>query len=502
MLILERKDVEQYEMDHSAETFTSVKQAVDALFSNFCSIATLHAPELESIPLKPRTDLEVVAATHGYHLYIYNASGFRATLQWSTHNSKDGVAAEVSSYRALCNKISQLKRVVIVIYQAELLSRDLLSILSQLYSYAKRNNFRFKLLLIGDTAEYKDLITVGLRVEQAFQSPVVSNSAERNHGRSLSMNAALIALSFVIAGYLIFNTMLPSNNETLIAQQSDSANVVNIDTGNNRTKPAVNDAVLAKLPPVNRLSKKQVMNGSGGMSHRDDDEKAQTSVYIEQETYADVTVADVVINNIARSSKSTERLVEAPPMMSEEMLAAVKRRDFATINRLFKSGESLNAVNQEGENLLLIAAWLGDEKMLKQAIDLGVPVNQVDQKGRSALFYTSIEGDDWLTGMLLSAGINVNLTSRIKKTALMAAVSNRHYGLTDLLLKHRANIDAQDHSGWSALFYAAWNNDTRMVTSLLQAGANPRLRDNDEYTASDIAELRGYSTLAEQILGF
>jgi ankyrin repeat protein len=59
-------------------------------------------------------------------------------------------------------------------------------------------------------------------------------------------------------------------------------------------------------------------------------------------------------------------------------------------NELLRRGADPFAVNDEGVNALMAAAWNGHIDCIRLTLDLGLPINGQDNKGRTALFYAGL----------------------------------------------------------------------------------------------------------------
>lgn len=116
-------------------------------------------------------------------------------------------------------------------------------------------------------------------------------------------------------------------------------------------------------------------------------------------------------------------------------------------------GADLNAVNDKGEQALLLAAWKGHLKAVQWLLEHGAQVNR--------------EGYAW--------------------SALHYAVFAGHAEVAEYLLKRGADVNAQAPNGSSVLMMAAYEGKDALAVRLMEWGADPRLRNENGQTALDWA---------------
>jgi ankyrin repeat protein len=177
---------------------------------------------------------------------------------------------------------------------------------------------------------------------------------------------------------------------------------------------------------------------------------------------------------------------------------------------------------------LMNAARIADLELLKLLVDRGAAVDARDARGRSALWYAAAAGHGPSVSLLLSARASPDAADREGTTSLLAAVRSGSLEALEKLLTAGADADAKvpplnaaaamgrldmvaallarkppldklDSFGDTALMAAARNGDEATSLHLLAAGANPRLRNRERATAADLAEARGFHTLAQRL---
>ena len=228
--------------------------------------------------------------------------------------------------------------------------------------------------------------------------------------------------------------------------------------------------------------------------------------------------------------------------ISGSLILAIKNARASEVRELLRQ----NALKLDSYRPLVVAASMGDVKLLKMLTDAGASVNptgssmpfaprrsplvvsaarghfeavkfllgegaQVDggtagqladewyylalnsmrgAQGEPDSFeekYGVAKGDPRIVGLILDKGGQVNNQSERGKTLLMVASAAGFYDVVELLLKRGAKVDIQDENGTTALMMAAERNQPEVVSILLKYGANPTLKNHDGETAIELS---------------
>ena len=227
--------------------------------------------------------------------------------------------------------------------------------------------------------------------------------------------------------------------------------------------------------------------------------------------------------------------------LTNSLLKAVQESDVDTVKMLIKQGADVNACNEEGKTLLMLAvednrkdivellltaradpnrAFDGEEAegitalMLaakKQALYVvplllahGAFINRQDSKGKAALHYAveydeddDLDRDPQVVKILLKAGADANLTCTDKfdnggVTPLML-VENRDCGGIDvakLLIEYGASVNAQDSVGWTPLMHCVLDIDLMRVLVDKGAQVNTVARDGATVLSHAVAYIQ------------
>lgn len=185
-----------------------------------------------------------------------------------------------------------------------------------------------------------------------------------------------------------------------------------------------------------------------------------------------------------------------------EIFAAAQTGDTEKVRELLAAHpEWVNARNESGDSLLLVAAYSGRREIFEmllhggagvslfEASALGLPdrvsahlehdpaaVNAYSHDGWTPLHLAAFFGHEELARLLIARGADVNARSRSERfarsnTPLHAAAANSRTAIAELLLSAGADVNARDGSGFTPLALAASNKNDLMVILLLERGA-------------------------------
>ena len=189
-----------------------------------------------------------------------------------------------------------------------------------------------------------------------------------------------------------------------------------------------------------------------------------------------------------------------PPEL--EIFEALAKGDAERVTRLLDDHpEIVNARNENGDSLLLTAAYLGRRDLFDLLIEKGAGVslfeasavgllervragleedpalvNAYSHDGWTPLHLASFFGHQEVANYLLARGADVNARSKSTRfarenTPLHAAAANRQVGVAELLIAHGADVNAADGSGFTPLALAANTRNDLLVVILLEKGA-------------------------------
>lgn len=124
------------------------------------------------------------------------------------------------------------------------------------------------------------------------------------------------------------------------------------------------------------------------------------------------------------------------------------------------------------------------KQTLKQSPD---SVNAINEAGNSVLVIASYKGQVEIVKLLLKKGADPNLSSA-EGSPILAAVFKSDLAIAKLLLKKKVSLTAVGRDGNSALHYAVLNKDLEMVKLLVKYNIDPTIKNADGQTALSLAE--------------
>jgi len=180
---------------------------------------------------------------------------------------------------------------------------------------------------------------------------------------------------------------------------------------------------------------------------------------------------------------------------------AARLRDLEMVKLLIERGAAAAAVDTRGRSALWYAAGSRAAPVADLLLSMRVPVDVPDRTGATPLIASIRAGDEAMVRRLIEAGAAVDAKGAGRDPPLRVAAELGSEAVIGALLAKKPDVDATDAFGETALMAAARNGSEAVCTKLLAAGANPRLRGRDRATAGDIANSRGFSTLAKLLRG-
>lgn len=156
--------------------------------------------------------------------------------------------------------------------------------------------------------------------------------------------------------------------------------------------------------------------------------------------------------------------------LDRESLAAYRQMRAA-----YKDGADVNAVNEEGYTLLVLAVKCGKEDMVRELLARGDVVEQVQQEAAACAVE---QGRVAELELLLQAGVSADAAPYGVPLLSLAALRAKEQ-VAKLLLEKGANPVMTDNRGDTPLHYAAMSNSPGIIRLLRAAGADPAQKNAD-----------------------
>jgi len=159
--------------------------------------------------------------------------------------------------------------------------------------------------------------------------------------------------------------------------------------------------------------------------------------------------------------------------LEQKLIDAAFMGDDEVVQALIAQGADVNARDETGNPVLLIAVRPYSSETVKLLIDNGADVNVTGYLGDTPLLKASFQGLPELVRILLDAGADPNFVqSDGGDTALMNACVFGRREIVELLVERGADISAKDQFGFTPLSIAKKNNHQDIVEYLKDKGAN------------------------------
>lgn len=157
--------------------------------------------------------------------------------------------------------------------------------------------------------------------------------------------------------------------------------------------------------------------------------------------------------------------------------------EFRTAYAALQGGADVNAVNESGDSVLVLAVECGRENVVRELLQR--PELTVESKLAAALRAVECNRELELS-LLIDGGVAVN-SSVHGSTLLCAAAAEGKVRVLNLLLERGAQPDLADSAGTPPLVHGVLSGNTAVVKSLLAAGANPAAQDANGRSAASFS---------------
>lgn len=195
------------------------------------------------------------------------------------------------------------------------------------------------------------------------------------------------------------------------------------------------------------------------------------------------------LDNITQFMVDTEPVSSAVPEMGRKPASITSNFDQQTVKSVPTRSSSIwqvsplrvNAIISKilgGRNDLVSCAEDGDLVSVIAKLEEGADINALNENGDSALSLAAARGHKEIVLLLFTKGANVGSMNQQRETALVQAAKHGHDRILNILISHSESID--DYHCQMALGAAAERGHKKIVETLLQIGV-----DADKLDISD-----------------
>ena len=146
---------------------------------------------------------------------------------------------------------------------------------------------------------------------------------------------------------------------------------------------------------------------------------------------------------------------------------AVKQNDIKRLESILNAGIDADALNQDGQSPLMVAAFQGNIDVVILLLKFGANINLKDEIGRSPLVYAISGSQPKSVSELLQRGANIILADANGNTPLHYAAKLDNHSIVSLLMSNGADGELSNTKGRTALMIAGRNEQQENVRAIL-----------------------------------
>lgn len=118
---------------------------------------------------------------------------------------------------------------------------------------------------------------------------------------------------------------------------------------------------------------------------------------------------------------------------SDNLIEAVSNIDLISLNVLLSEGANIDTVDQNGNTPLMIAAKIGNIRMVRILLAHSPDIDKRNEDGNTALMVAAEYGQSVVAEHLIANGASINAENAIGYSPLEIAKRNGHAAVVDLL---------------------------------------------------------------------
>lgn len=199
---------------------------------------------------------------------------------------------------------------------------------------------------------------------------------------------------------------------------------------------------------------------------------------------------------VSCSKTKEERVALARKCLDENK----KFKSIEEVNFFIDEGADVNALDDKGECLLILAARMERNDVFKVLLDNGADIEAKSKNGGFSALGIAIDcGNADMVKMLIEKGADLELRTKEGFTPLIVASYLGYDEIVGLLLKANVNKNAVDNMGMSALMNAAFNGHKGVVQKLIDYDVDVNYTNKKGIGALDCARTSEFYSIAEMI---
>jgi ankyrin repeat protein len=182
------------------------------------------------------------------------------------------------------------------------------------------------------------------------------------------------------------------------------------------------------------------------------------------------------------------------------MFAATRVGNVALFRAMIKAGANITALDDAGNNALVLAATSNHEDMVREVLANHPDLDVRGGLGMTALGIATVRGATLEAQRLLAAGANPDIADANGVSPLASALRLGRGALATSLITAGADPNIADHDGCTPLHIVAESGDAQRVAELLRHGADPNVLDRDRRSPLFLAFFNHHREVAEVLV--
>lgn len=118
---------------------------------------------------------------------------------------------------------------------------------------------------------------------------------------------------------------------------------------------------------------------------------------------------------------------------SENLIEAVSNIDLISLNVLLSEGANIDTVDQNGNTPLMIAAKIGNPRIVRILLAHDPDIEKKNSEGNTALMIAAEHGQTFVVEQLIGKGASLNVKNRKGFTPMEIARRNGHAAVVNVL---------------------------------------------------------------------
>jgi ankyrin repeat protein len=195
------------------------------------------------------------------------------------------------------------------------------------------------------------------------------------------------------------------------------------------------------------------------------------------------------------------------PTTPPDVIKAATEGNLATVKAWLDKGGKVDARNDKGSSLLLLASWNGHKEIVNLLLSKGADVKIRSNSQNTPLGFAAESGHADIVEILLARGADPNTVEQHGYSPLIKAAIGGNVKVVELLLAAKVDPNfCAKGTGQTALMVAAARGNLKVVEKLIDARANPEAiaRCDDEgcpgHTALDWAVQNGHTEVVRYLV--